>query len=251
MKTFAPKFETRLAASATDKEAAQALRYRVFVRELGADGPLVDHAAEREIDRFDEFADQLILLDRARSPQDQVIGVYRIMDRSAAQKAGGFYSETEFDLEPLTASERPLLELGRSCLHEEYRGGAAMMHLWQGLADVVRNRGVDVLFGVASLHGTDVAELAQPLSLLARDHLAPQDLCPRSKCYQSMALTHDIDRVRAMKQVPALIKAYLRLGGFVGKGAFVDHQFNTTDVCLVLDTARMNPRQAAIYDRAL
>jgi len=89
MKTFAPKFETRLAASATDKEAAQALRYRVFVRELGADGPLVDHAAEREIDRFDEFADQLILLDRARSPQDQVIGVYRIMDRSAAQKAGG------------------------------------------------------------------------------------------------------------------------------------------------------------------
>jgi putative hemolysin len=58
-----------------------------------------------------------------------------------------------------------------------------------------------------------------------------------------------IDRPAAMKATPALIKAYLRLGGFVGDGAWIDRAFRTTDVCLVMDTARMNERQRAIYDR--
>ena len=247
MKNATPIFETRLARSEDEVRAGQALRYSVFVEELGGTGPMVDHAARLERDRFDDHADQLLLFDLARAGGDQVVGVYRVMDRAAALAAGGFYSASEYDLTKLIASDRPLMELGRSCLHTDYRGGAAMLHLWQGLAQIVRNRGAEVLFGVASFHGVDVTSLAQPLSLLARDHLAPPELRVRSVAYQDMALSDEIDRVAAMKQVPALIKAYLRLGGFVGDGAFVDHAFNTTDVCLVLDVARMNPRQAAIY----
>lgn len=247
MLQHAPIFETRLARTTDDIQAGQALRYRVFVGELGADGPLVDHDARLERDQFDAHAEQLLLLDMARPEGGRVVGVYRLMDGDARADAGQFYSSREYDLQHLEASGRPLLELGRSCLHEDYRGGSAMLHLWQGLAQVVRDKGAEILFGVASFHGTDPAALAQPLSLLARDHFAPDDLCVRAKNYQPMNLVDDIDRVRAMKQVPSLIKAYLRLGGFVGDGAFVDHAFNTTDVCLVLDTARMNPRQAAIY----
>lgn len=247
MTDFAPQFETCLARTRADVQAGQALRYRVFVEELGADGPMVDHAARREVDRFDAHAEHLLLRDLARPEGDRVVGVYRLMDCAARAAAGQFYSSDEYDLSPLEASGRPLLELGRSCLHPDYRGGAGMMHLWQGLARVVRDKGAEVLFGVASFHGTDLDALAQPLSLLARDHSAPDDLNVRSKTYSAMDLTPHIDRVSAMKQVPSLIKAYLRLGGFVGDGAFVDHAFNTTDVCLVLDTARMNPRQAAIY----
>lgn len=243
----APIFETRLAVSPEEHRAAQALRYEVFVQELGADGPLVDHGARLERDRFDDVAEQLLLLDRTRAEGDQVVGVYRVMDRGAADRAGGFYSAAEYDLEALYASGRSLLELGRSCLHAEYRGGSAMLHLWQGLAGYVRACGAEVLFGVASFHGTDPSALAQPLSVLARDHLAPEALRVRSTAYQPMNLTADIDRLCAMKQMPALIKAYLRLGGFVGDGAFVDHEFKTTDVCLLLDVARMNPRQTAIY----
>ena len=56
-----------------------------------------------------------------------------------------------------------------------------------------------------------------------------------------------LDRRRAMLQIPSLIKSYLRLGGFVGQGAFIDHKFNTTDVCLVLDTERMNDKQVRYY----
>ncbi|MBU2993350.1 GNAT family N-acyltransferase [Octadecabacter sp. 1_MG-2023] len=242
-----PVFQTRLAESDDDIRAAQALRYRVFVSELGGDGPLVDHRAALERDRFDDFAEQLILLDVARPVREQVVGVYRFMDECAAKAAGQFYSENEYDLTPLKVSGRSLLEMGRSCLHPDYRGGAAMVHLWQGLAQVVQAKGAEILFGVASFHGQDVQALAQPLSLLARDHLAPDDLRVRASPYQSMQLAAEIDRVGAMKQVPALIKAYLRLGGFVGDGVFIDRQFNTTDVCLVLDVARMNARQSAIY----
>lgn len=243
----APIFETRLASCAADTLAGQALRYSVFVAELGADGPLVDHGAQLERDEFDDFAEQLLLVDRARPAGDQVVGVYRLMDGAARQAAGRFYSSSEYDLGVLERAGRSLLELGRSCLHPDYRGGAAMLHLWQGLAGVVRDRQAEVLFGVASFHTTDITSLTQPLSLLARDHSAPVDLRVRATPYQPMTLTDDIDRVVAMKQIPALIKAYLRLGGFIGDGAFVDHQFNTTDVCLVLDTARMSPRRAAIY----
>ena len=127
-----------------------------------------------------------------------------------------------------------------------------MYELWHGLAAFVLAQGIGILFGVASFHGTDAQVLAQPLSLLHHQHLAPPALRVRSRAHQPMDLIAPdrIDRPAAMLQVPALIKAYLRLGGVVGDGAYVDHAFNTIDVCLVMDTARMNDRQTAIYTRA-
>ena len=178
MVTQQPKFATRLAVTAEDVRAVQALRYQVFVSELGGDGPLVDHVAGLELDRFDAHAEQLILLDEARSVGDQVVGVYRLMDAESAAAAGQFYSEDEYDLTALLASGRTVLELGRSCLHPEYRGGAAMWHLWQGLAQVVASKRAEILFGVASFHGQDVQALAQPLSVLANGGKR----CWRTKC---------------------------------------------------------------------
>ncbi|MCR8723931.1 GNAT family N-acetyltransferase [Frigidibacter sp. ROC022] len=248
----AARFETRLARDASDIAAAQRLRYRVFVAELGGGGPGVDHARGLETDAFDPYCEHLLLFDRARDG-DQVVGVYRLLDGPGAARVGHFYSEGEYDLTPLKRSGRRLLELGRSCLDKRYRGGAGMMHLWMALADVVQQRGIEILFGVASFHGTDVAAMAEPLAQLRQAHLAPEEIRPRSLVYQSMDLwpPEKINRTRAMLAVPALIKAYLRLGGHVGDGAFVDHAFNTIDVCLVLDTARMTERQRTRYSRGL
>jgi putative hemolysin len=248
---ISPDFAVRMARGAADLAAAQRLRYRVFVDELGGDGPLVDHVAGLERDRFDAVADHLLLIDRNGPEVDAVVGVYRLMDDAAADRAGQFYCDDEYDLAPLRAGGRRLLELGRSCIHPAYRGGAAMVWLWQGLAAEVQARGIDILFGVASFHGTDVAALAQPLSLLHHGHLAPPDLRVRAREFQRMDLVapEAIDRRTALLETPALIKAYLRLGGFVGEGAFVDRAFNTTDVCLLLDTGRMNAAQAALYTR--
>ncbi len=240
------RFTVKLAETPAELRAAQALRYDVFVRELGAGGAMVDHEAGLEIDRFDPFFDHLVAIDDATGV---TIGVYRLLRDDQARAAGQFYSEDEYDLSVLRASGRRLLELGRSCLHAEYRGGVAMFHIWQALSRYVDDHGIDVLFGVASFHGTDAQALAGPLALLHHRHLAPTDIRVRSRVFQPMDLVAEaqLDRRRAMIQTPALIKAYLRMGGFVGEGAYIDHSFNTTDVCLILDTARMNPRQRRIY----
>lgn len=253
MTAEAERFSVRRAEDAADLRAAQRLRYEVFVAELGGDGPLVDHAARLERDRFDPYFDHLILTDAACG--DRVVGVYRVLRDDQAARAGQFYSEDEYDLGALRRSGRRLMELGRSCLLPDYRGGAAMYHLWQGLARYIVENGIEILFGVASFHGTDPQALAQPLSLLHHRYLAPEDLRVRAldRHYQSMNLLPEaaIDRRAAMLQVPALIKAYLRLGGFVGDGAFVDRAFNTTDICLVMDTARLSETQKNIYAKGV
>lgn len=251
METTDLLLEARLATTELDLLGAQRLRYRVFVEELGGDGGLVDHDRRLERDRFDPFFDHLVLIDTTRAPEtlEHVVGVYRLLREDRARAAGQFYSEDEYDLAPLLDGGRPLLELGRSCLDAGHRGGAAMVPLWNALARYVREHGIEVLFGVASFHGDDVARHAEPLSLLYERHLAPPDLRVRSRDYQPMDLvpSERVDRRRAMVAVPSLIKAYLRLGGFVGDGAFVDRAFNTTDVCLIMDTARANARSLALY----
>ncbi len=248
-------FTLRLAADERDLRAAQRLRYEVFVAELGGDGPEVDHDARLERDAYDPHYDHLLLIDTRRDPEllEDVVGVYRLLPDNRAEAAGGFYCAGEYDLSPLLASGRRLLELGRSCVYRDYRGGTAMFHLWNGLAVYVAEHGIEILFGVASFHGTDVRALAQPLSYLHYHHLAPEDLRVRALPghYTAMDLlpAEQVDRRAAMVETPALIKAYLRLGGFVGDGAFVDHAFNTTDVCLLMDTARMSDRHRGYYSR--
>ena len=130
-----------------------------------------------------------------------------------------------------------------------------MYHLFSGLAAYVIENEIEIMFGVASFHGTNPQDLAEPLSLLHHRHLAPETLRVRAQRghYQTMNLMAEdqIDRRAAMLRVPALLKAYLRLGGFVGDGAYIDHAFNTTDVCLVMDTQRMNDAQKSIYTKGV
>lgn len=249
------KYEVRLARDDLDLSAAQRLRYDVFVTELGASGPLVDHDAGMERDSFDPHCDHLVLVNPAIDPQTlrHVKGVYRLLPGDRIEQTGGFYSEQEYDLTALKSSGRQLLELGRSCLHPDLRGGAGLLQLWAALADYVIASDAEILFGTASFHGVDVEALAEPLSYLYQSHLAPANIRARvlDEFYQSMDLwpQGDVTRASAMKKVPSLIKAYLRLGGKVGDGAYVDHAFNTTDVLLMLDTKNMTQRPRNIYER--
>jgi putative hemolysin len=242
-----PQYQVSLARSDAEIRAAQRLRYEVFVTELGGTGDGVDHARQLEIDGFDDHAAHLLLRDLRGAP-DQVIGVYRLMTQAHAATAGRFYSATEFDLTPLLGSGLTLLELGRSCLHPAHRGGPALMALWQGLAAYVAEHGIDILFGTASFHGTDLAALQNPVSHLHASYLAPEYLRVRTRMTTGLDLLPPdrIDRKAAMRDTPALIKSYLKLGGMIGQGVFVDYAFNTTDVCLILDTGQMS---AGVLDR--
>lgn len=249
-----PHFDTVFARSDEDLSAAQALRYDVFVDELGGDGDLVEHDTRLEKDRFDRFARHLLLLDRARggTVSQQVVGVYRLLDNEGAARAGGFYSEAEFNIDALTVSGLRLLELGRSCLHKDYRGGMAMYHLWSTLAGYVSQEKFDILFGTASFRGTDIECLLKPLMLLQKNHLCPVGIRPIARHPRAVLSENtgdDMDRKTAMTQMPSLIKAYLRLGGGVGDGAHVDHKFNTTDVCLVLDVNKTSDKIRRLYTK--
>lgn len=239
-------FSVYLATTDADLRAAQALRYEVFVAEMGADGAHIDHEEALEKDGYDAFCDHMLI---AETGSDRVVGVYRLLRCDQAKAAGGFYSQSEYDLTPLTSSGRKLLELGRSCLHPDFRGGTALMHLWAGLSDYVMRHNIEVLFGVASFPGKDLQALAGSLSALHYNYLAPEPLRCRSRRYQPMNIlpADEFDRRAAMINCPALIKAYLRLGGVVGDGAYIDEAFNTTDVCMILDTARMSARQKRMY----
>lgn len=256
MKLDAGRYRVKLAETDAERAAAQRLRYRVFVEEMGAAATREERAVRREWDDFDPWFDHLILesLDPAiADPLDRVVGVYRLMRDEAARAGPGFYGASEYDLAPILASGRPSVELGRSCVAPEHRGGPAMHLLWNGLAGYVLDRGIEVMFGVASFHGTDPEPVAEALSFLHHRHLAPPDLRVRARPEQYVAMdrvaAEAIDAARALRTIPPLIKAYLRLGGFVGDGAFVDRGFNTIDVCVVMDTGRMTDRYVRFYRR--
>lgn len=257
MQIDAGRFTVRLARDDADVAAAQRLRYRVFVEELGASASPEEHAARREMDEFDAHFEHLILIDNesgSDDPLDRVAGAYRLMTGERARAGIGFYGATEYDLSKLESLGREVVELGRSCVGSEVRGGAAMHLLWSGLGEFVTARGIEIMFGVASFHGADPMPIAHALSFLHHEHLAPEDLRVRAlpEHHHPMDLLprEAVDRKQAARQIPALIKAYLRLGGFVGEGAFVDRDFNTVDVCLLMDTTRMVQRYRNFYGKA-
>lgn len=249
------QFVVRLAADDRDLRAAQRLRYEVFVEEMGGTGPLVDHVARLERDEFDHLCDHLLLIDQSRDANAlaDVVGVYRLLPGDRLPAGQAFYSDQEFDLSLLLGSDRRLLELGRSCVHPDYRGGSAMMLMWNRLAEYVLDRGIELMFGTASFPGTDIAALEQPLAYLHQHHLAPPALRATARPDHRVEMDRlplaRLDRNAARQAVPALLKGYLRLGGFVGDGAWIDHEFNTVDVLLIMDTTQMSMRHRDYFVR--
>ena len=242
----------RLARDAAEVDAAQALRYAVFYDEMGAIPDAPAQASRRDADRFDAVADHLVVLDHADGTP-RVIATYRMIDRAAAARAGRFYSADEYDIAPLLAFPGVILEVGRSCVHPAYRDRQAMQLMWRGIAAYVLRRKVDVLFGCASLHGTDPDRMAAELTYLKAHHLAPPELRPRALPARYVEMQRldpsSIDARRTLVRLPPLIKGYLRLGGWVGDGAVIDAQFNTTDVAIVVHTRQITERYVHHYTR--
>lgn len=246
--------QVRLAESAADIDAAQALRYRIFYEKLGAQ-PLPEMARRRrDADHFDKGCDHVLVLDHSRGAgADAVVGTYRLIRRDTAAQLGGFYSASEFDISPLVVHPGEILELGRSCVDPAYRQRSAMQLLWSGIAAYVFHYDIALMFGCASLPGTDPDALAMPLSYLYHHHRAPPTLRPRARAERYVNMCRldrcSVDSTRAVASLPPLIKGYLRLGGFVGDGAVVDEQFNTVDVCILVKTDLVTEKYSRHYER--
>lgn len=250
--------EVRLATTRAEVKLAQRLRYQVFFEEMSAVPSRLAQFRRRDEDAYDAVCDHLLVVDLAVADDTgrkgarsgaKVVGTYRVLRQEVAQKHKGFYSAGEYDISPLLTqhSERyRFMELGRSCVLAPYRTKRTVELLWQGLWAYVRQHNVDVMLGCASFEGTDPTRHAMGLSFLHHNAMAPPQWRARAhdKLYVSMArLPKDqVNAKAALKEIPPLIKGYLRLGAYVGDGAVIDHQFGTTDVLIVLPVENIDPR---------
>lgn len=245
--------EVRLATKKKHIKTAQRLRYEVFFEEGGATPGLALTLARRDMDAFDAVCDHLLVVDTARQFGRKIVGTYRLLRRDIAQQHFGFYSASEFALDPVLQRhpDARLLELGRSCVLKPYRDKRTVELLWHGIWTYVRQHRIDAMFGCASFEGTDPDALALPLSFIARHALVRDEW--RMKALENRYVAMDrlagrpVDARRAIAAMPPLIKGYLRLGARFGDGAVIDRQFNTTDVLVVLPVSDIEPRYIAHF----
>jgi putative hemolysin len=226
-------FEVAWARHASEVREAQRLRYQVFAEEMGARlAPFAGAPAGHDVDRFDAFCEHLLV--RALSKGDgpgEVVGTYRVLTPEAARRAGGLYTDTEFDLERVRPMLGRAVELGRTCVHPAWRSGGVVMALWAALGEFMQVHGLDTMVGCASVSLRDGGHAAASLwARLRRTHLAPVEwrATPR-KPLPVGALRADLD-----PEVPALIKGYLRCGAKVLGAPAWDPDFRTADLPLLM-----------------
>ncbi|MEZ5840318.1 MAG: GNAT family N-acyltransferase [Hyphomicrobiales bacterium] len=252
--------EVRLAATAAEIRKAQSLRYHVFYEEMSAIPDFAAISTRRDVDEYDAICDHLLVLDHDqvetkpfRRPTPRVVGTYRLLRQDIADREAGFYSAGEFEVAGLVERKPDLrfLELGRSCVMKPYRNKRSVELLWHGIWAYVLAHRIDVMIGCASLEGTDVDRLALPLSFLHHHVGAPDDWKVRANADRYVSMDRmpkeAIDARAALHALPAHMKGYLRLGGHIGDGAVVDHQFGTTDVFVVLPVASISERYINYY----
>lgn len=244
--------EVRLAANKKEIKRAQRLRYKIFYEEMDAVPDFASRLKRRDKDAFDAICDHLLVVDHAEK-KPKVVGTYRLLRQDVAAQHNGFYSAREFDIGPMLAAHpgARFLELGRSCVAKPYRDKRTVELLWHGIWAYVKRHRIDVMFGCASLAGTDPDALALPLSFLhhtarAEDGFAARAVETRRVAMDRMPLAA-INAKEALHALPPLIKGYLRVGARFGEDAVVDHQFGTTDVLVILPVSAINPRYIDYY----
>lgn len=218
-------------------EQAQKLRYDIFFGEMGGVPTNSQVLAEkRDFDDYDAVCDHLIVQDEDKG--GKVVGTYRLLRREPMRKIGKFYTEKEFNIDGIKAMEGEVVELGRSCVHTDYRSRAAMQLLFHGIGAYVAHYDIKLLFGCASFNGVDPQANIMGLSYLHHAHLTPAPLTPKSNHdYVFKPLpSEQVDHKQALRELPALVKGYLRMNGSFGHGVYIDNECHCVDVAVVVQT---------------
>ncbi len=250
--------EVRIADSPEEILEAQRLRYRVFYEEMSAIPTQEMRAQQRDFDRYDEFCDHLLVVDKnlpGENGRGAVVGTYRLLRGEVAALHGGYYTSSEYDLSRMVDANPPgtrFLELGRSCTLKSYRARPiTMQSLWRGIIMYNDRYNIDVMFGCGSIPGTDPDALAVQLSYLHHFHRTPEHfrLRARPELYVEMNRMpkEAIDPKEALRMLPPLVKGYVRSGSYIGDGAVIDKQFGTTDVLIYFPVPNLDIRWRSRY----
>ena len=240
-------FVIKLANKKSELKKAQALRYSVFYKEKKAKPTFSKKMMRLDYDKTDKFADHLIVIDKKRKGiKNKIVGTYRLIRGDVALSFGGFYTSSEFDLTNILNSyqHKQILELGRSCVHKDYRNGTIMNLLWKAIAEYIKLYDIKVLLGCASFPGTNIHEYSKELSYLRSNFSLPEKISVKSLLNNNYPFYNEGNinesGLRSFAKLPPLIKGYLRVGGRVSDSFFVDYDFNTIDLCVVVQTNKID-----------
>ena len=239
-------FIIKLADTKSELKKAQSLRYSVFYKEKKAKPTFQKKIMRLDYDKIDKLADHLIIIDKKRKGiKNEIVGTYRLIRGDIAIYFGGFYTSSEFDLTTILNAydHRKILELGRSCVHKDYRNGTSMNLLWKAIARYIKLYDIDVLLGCASFQGIDVHKISNELSFLKNNFSLPDEISVKSLVNNNYPIYNKNNicenDLRIFSKLPPLIKGYLRIGGRVSDSFFIDYDFNTIDLCVVVQTANI------------
>ncbi|WP_216207467.1 GNAT family N-acyltransferase [Polynucleobacter sp. Latsch14-2] len=236
VKAKKPGLQITWASNSSEIKEAQRLRYKVFAEEMGAN--LAASSEGLDVDEFDAYCDHLLIRDQETL---KVVGTYRVLPPHKAQEIGRLYSDSEFDLTRLNHLRPKMVELGRSCVHADYRSGAVIMALWSGLAQYMQKHGYEIMLGCASIPMGDGGHFAASLyNSLSNDQMAPVE----NHAFPKLPLP--LDKLNGGLEVepPPLIKGYLKLGAKICSAPAWDPDFNTADLLTMMRLSDINPRYA-------
>ena len=247
-------FLIKLVENKSELKSAQSLRYSIFYKERNAKPSISKKILKRDYDNIDLFAHHLIVIDKTRKKScNQIVGTYRLLKGDLARQSGGFYTASEFDLQNIIKiyKDYQILELGRSCIHKDYRNRNIMSLIWKVIARYINLYDIKILFGCASFPGTDVLKFSEQLFYLRDNFTLPNDLSVKSLDKNIFTIEKSklkkLDMINTFVKLPPLIKGYLRVGGRVSDSYFVDYELNTIDLCVVLKTENIDYRYKKKY----
>ena len=246
-------YSIKLAETKSELKCAQALRYYVFYKEKKAKPTFTKKIIKLDYDKIDKYADHIIVLDKKKNTKNKIVGTYRLIRGDVAKLFGGYYSSSEFNLTNITNSykDKHILELGRSCVHQDYRNGSIMNLLWKAIAEYVKLYDIKILMGCASFSGTEPTKFSDELSYLRQNFCLPRHLSVESfdkNIYPDYKLNENkSNQLRIFAKLPPLLKGYLRVGGKVSHNFYVDHNFNTIDLCVVVNTSDIDKKYIKKY----
>ena len=237
-------FTIKISQSNLEIKKAQSLRYRIFFKEKKIKRKNFKYLLQRDYDFYDKISDHLIIIDNNREVKDNVIGTYRLLRGNSAKLYKGFYTEQEFDLSNLKKnfSSKDILELGRSCVHHEYRSGIILKLLWQGISRYIKIYKIKILLGCASFNGTNPSKFKDEFSLLYESYRLPKNYNVKSLQDNEISFRKNIKHSTVLNKLPPLIKGYLRAGGLVSENFYIDREFETIDYCVIMLTDKIISR---------
>ena len=237
-------FTIKIAESNFEIKKAQSLRYKIFFKEKKIKKKSFKFLLQRDYDFYDKISDHLIIIDNNREIRDNVIGTYRLLRGNCAKLYRGFYTEQEFDISNLKKnfSSKDILELGRSCIHPQYRSGIILKLLWQGISNYIKMYKIKILMGCASFHGTNPSKFKDEFSLLYESYRLPEDYDVKSLQSNEISFNKNINHSTILNKLPPLIKGYLRAGGMVSENFYIDKEFETIDYCVIMLTEKIVSR---------